>query len=88
MNAQHGDGSAGDANDGAIGSGYSGCRQPEPKIAAFIRRAFGDTQSVLNVGAGAGSYQPLGLQVTAVEPSAAMKAQRPYTWSKQTCATT
>jgi SAM-dependent methyltransferase len=31
---------------------------------------------VLNVGAGAGSYEPADLEVTAVEPSALMRAQR------------
>jgi SAM-dependent methyltransferase len=71
------DGSAGDADYGAIGTGYSRFRQPDPRIAAFIHRALGDAGSVLNVGAGAGSYEPAGPKVTAVEPSAAMRAQRP-----------
>lgn len=77
MTARHGDGSAGDANYGVIGSGYTQYRQPEPQIAEFIRRALGDARSVLNVGAGAGSYEPLDRLVTAVEPSASMRAQRP-----------
>ncbi len=71
------DGSAGDADYGAIGTGYSRFRQPDPRIAAFIHRALGDARNVLNVGAGAGSYEPAGRKVTAVEPSAAMRAQRP-----------
>lgn len=71
------DGSAGDANYGAIGSGYSQYRQPEPAFAAAIRSALGSARSVVNVGAGAGSYEPDHLEVTAVEPSAAMRAQRP-----------
>ena len=44
---------------------------------AYIERALGPAQKVLNVGAGSGSYEPLGREVTAVEPSAAMRAQRP-----------
>jgi hypothetical protein len=71
------DGSAGDADYGAIGIGYSRFRQPDPRIAAFIHRALGDARSVLNVGAGAGSYEPADREVTAVEPSASMRAQRP-----------
>ncbi len=75
--ARHDDGSAGDANYGRIGAGYVHYRQPEPEIAALIRRALGDAKTVLNVGAGAGSYEPVDLAVTAVEPSASMRAQRP-----------
>jgi SAM-dependent methyltransferase len=71
------DGSAGDADYGAIGQGYARIRQPDPRIAARIMAAIGDAQTILNVGAGAGSYEPLDRQVTAVEPSASMRAQRP-----------
>lgn len=71
------DGSAGDADYGLIGGTYSDFRRPDPRIAAIVRDAFGDAQSVLNVGAGAGGYEPVGLDVTAVEPSASMRAQRP-----------
>jgi len=74
---RHQDGSAGDANYGAIGSGYVHFRQPDPRIAAFIHAALGDAETVLNVGAGAGSYEPTDRSVTAVEPSASMRAQRP-----------
>lgn len=77
MSPRHLDGSAGDANYGAIGTNYTRYRQPEPVIAAFIRRALGDAKSLLNVGAGAGSYEPTDLEVTALEPSASMRAQRP-----------
>jgi SAM-dependent methyltransferase len=76
MTTRHADGSAGDANYGRIGAGYVNYRRPEPQIAALIRRALGDAKTVLNVGAGAGSYEPQGLAVTAVEPSASMRAQR------------
>ena len=71
------DGSAGDADYGIIGAGYARFRQPDPRFAAVIRAKLGDARSVLNVGAGAGSYEPHDLQVTAVEPSATMRAQRP-----------
>jgi SAM-dependent methyltransferase len=71
------DGSAGDADYGTIGHHYSKFRQPEPAIAAAILRALGDARSVLNVGAGAGSYEPTDRDVTAVEPSVSMRAQRP-----------
>jgi SAM-dependent methyltransferase len=71
------DGSAGDADYGRIGGGYTAYRQPEPEIEGAVRRALGDARTVLNVGAGAGSYEPRDLAVTAVEPSAQMRAQRP-----------
>ncbi|TPM28298.1 class I SAM-dependent methyltransferase [Mesorhizobium sp. B2-3-4] len=77
MVSRHKDGSAGDANYGAIGTNYTSYRQPEPRIAALIAEALGDAGKVLNVGAGAGSYEPLDRNVTAVEPSASMRAQRP-----------
>jgi SAM-dependent methyltransferase len=71
------DGSAGDADYAAIGTSYSRYRRPDPRIATAIRSALGDARTVLNVGAGAGSYEPTDRMVTAVEPSAAMRAQRP-----------
>jgi SAM-dependent methyltransferase len=57
--------------------GYSAVRREDPRIAARVRAALGDVRSVVNVGAGAGSYEPADLDVTAVEPSAVMRAQRP-----------
>jgi SAM-dependent methyltransferase len=60
-----------------LGVGYTAMRQEDPRLAARIRAALGDAHSVLNVGAGAGSYEPADLDVTAVEPSAVMRAQRP-----------
>jgi SAM-dependent methyltransferase len=71
------DGSAGDADYGAIGTSYARYRQPDPRIAAQISQALGTARTVLNVGAGAGSYEPADRQVTPVEPSASMRAQRP-----------
>jgi SAM-dependent methyltransferase len=60
-----------------IGRGYARFRRADPRIAARIEAALGDAGTVLNVGAGAGSYEPAGLEVTAVEPSEVMIAQRP-----------
>lgn len=71
------DGSAGDADYGRIGVRYTTYRQPDARIEAAILRALGDSRSVLNVGAGAGSYEPRDRDVTAVEPSSTMRAQRP-----------
>jgi SAM-dependent methyltransferase len=70
------DGSAGDVNYGRIGSVYSSYRQPDVRIARFIAAALGDATSVVNVGAGTRSYEPTDRAVTAVEPSASMRAQR------------
>lgn len=71
------DGSAGDADYGTIGATYSRYRRPDLRIAAVIEQALGEARTVLNVGAGTGSYEPTDREVTAVEPSAAMRAQRP-----------
>lgn len=59
-----------------IGANYATLRKPDPRIAAVIERALGSAQSILNVGAGAGAYEPAGREVTAVEPSAEMIRQR------------
>jgi SAM-dependent methyltransferase len=77
MTPRFDDGSAGDADYGRIGEGYALVRQPDPRIAAQFHAALGDARTVLNVGAGAGSYEPVDREVTAVEPSASMRAQRP-----------
>lgn len=60
-----------------IGATYTLTRRTEPRIAAQIWAALGDARTVLNVGAGTGSYEPPDRDVTAVEPSALMRAQRP-----------
>lgn len=60
-----------------IGHSYAAGRRMDPRIAATIWRALGGARTVLNVGAGAGSYEPADRDVTAVEPSAVMRAQRP-----------
>jgi SAM-dependent methyltransferase len=60
-----------------IGLDYSSLRRPDPRIAAAIEHALGDARTLLNVGAGAGSYEPPDREVIALEPSAAMIRQRP-----------
>src|SRR6187551_3415324 len=59
-----------------IGATYSVTRRTEPRIAAQVWAALGDARTVLNVGAGTGSYEPRDREVVAVEPSAVMRAQR------------
>ncbi len=61
----------------SIGIDYGNYRRPDPRLAHAIRLALGDAPSVLNVGAGAGSYEPADRRVVAVEPSLAMIRQRP-----------
>lgn len=67
----------GDVDYDRAGQGYAAARRTDPRIEALVHRALGDARSVLNVGAGAGSYEPTDREVTAVEPSAVMRAQRP-----------
>jgi SAM-dependent methyltransferase len=59
-----------------IGPGYDAHRRPDPRIAEAITAALGDAASVVNVGAGAGSYEPADREVVAVEPALAMIRQR------------
>jgi ubiquinone/menaquinone biosynthesis C-methylase UbiE len=59
------------------GRSYARHRRPDPRIAARIHAALGEARTVLNVGAGTGSYEPSDRWVLAVEPSATMRAQRP-----------
>ena len=60
-----------------IGRGYQSIRQPDARLAGKIVAALGDSRTVVNVGAGAGSYEPADRWVLAVEPSSVMIAQRP-----------
>lgn len=60
-----------------IGIGYARLRRPDPRLAARIYQALGAAATVVNVGAGAGSYEPLDRHVVAVEPSLTMIHQRP-----------
>ena len=59
-----------------IGGTYTRTRRPDPRIARQISDALGDARSVVNVGAGAGAYEPRDRDVVAVEPSSVMLRQR------------
>ncbi len=59
-----------------IGLNYANLRKPDTRIAQRIETALGDAKTVLNVGAGAGSYEPADRQITAIEPSTEMIRQR------------
>ena len=60
----------------SIGVGYQRYRLPDPRIEVQILEALGNATSVINVGAGAGSYEPRDRDTVAVEPSDVMIAQR------------
>jgi SAM-dependent methyltransferase len=60
-----------------IGHGYATTRREDPRIKALIHGALGGAETIVNVGAGAGSYEPGGRHVIAIEPSDVMAAQRP-----------
>jgi hypothetical protein len=68
---------AGDVDYGVIGAGYAQHRRPDARIAAQIHAQLGGARTVLNVGAGAGSYEPTDRHVLAVEPAPEMRRQRP-----------
>ncbi len=80
--------SAADANIryDAIGAAYARTRREDPEIKARILSALGDARSVVNVGAGTGSYEPDDRTVIAVEPSRVMLAQRPPHAASALCA--
>jgi SAM-dependent methyltransferase len=61
----------------SIGRTYTDFRRPDPRIEERVWAALGDAGSVVNVGAGSGSYEPRDREVVAVEPSPVMIAQRP-----------
>jgi SAM-dependent methyltransferase len=60
-----------------IGRGYSVGRCTDPRWMGALEDALGDARTVVNVGAGTGSYESLHRQVVAVEPSVTMISQRP-----------
>ncbi len=66
----------GDFDYEALGSGYAHARRSDPRIEAMVHEALGGARTVINVGAGAGSYEPPDAYVLAVEPSASMRSQR------------
>jgi SAM-dependent methyltransferase len=68
---------AGDVDYSVHGRTYGRQRRTDPRIASSVHRALGAARTVLNVGAGTGSYEPEDRYVLAVEPSAAMRAMRP-----------
>ncbi|MGI8879060.1 MAG: class I SAM-dependent methyltransferase [Jatrophihabitans sp.] len=68
---------AGDYDYETGGRDYAVQRRTDPRIAAYVHAALGQARTVLNVGAGAGSYEPEDREVTAVEPSESMRSQRP-----------
>ena len=60
-----------------ISTGYAEARRADPRLARRLHDALGDADTVLNVGAGSGNYEPTDRSVVAVEPSRAMIGQRP-----------
>ena len=68
-----------------IGRGYAAARIPDPHIAARIRAALGDATSIINVGAGSGSYEPRDRRVIALDPSPVMLAQRAHDAAPAVC---
>src|ERR1700689_3945664 len=68
---------AGDFDYEREGAGYARRRRPDPRTAVQVHTALGEARTVLNVGAGAGSYEPHDRYVAAVEPSASMRSLRP-----------
>jgi SAM-dependent methyltransferase len=77
QNGRVSDRSAGDVDYDRLDVAYAQLRRTDPRIAARVHAALGDAATVVNVGAGAGSYEPSDRSVVAVEPSASMRAQRP-----------
>ncbi|MFE2379389.1 class I SAM-dependent methyltransferase [Streptomyces sp. NPDC059398] len=74
--ARGSDGGAGDVGYGGVRTGRVALRRPDPRIAQVIADALGGARRVVNVGAGAGSYESAAPAVTAVEPSESMRARR------------
>ncbi len=69
--------SAGDVDYDPIAAAYAKHRRTDSRVEALVHAALGDARTVLNVGAGTGSYEPRDRHVVAIEPSAGMRAQRP-----------
>ncbi|MET9610041.1 class I SAM-dependent methyltransferase [Streptomyces sp. NPDC006512] len=75
MTASFSGGSPDVATYDRIGLGYGRVRRPDPRLADLIRQALAGARTVVNVGAGAGSYEPDDMEVTAVDPSQVMLDQ-------------
>ena len=60
-----------------LGESYESTRRPDRRIARYVQEAIGDARSVINVGAGTGSYEPGDRYVVAIEPARAMRERRP-----------
>jgi SAM-dependent methyltransferase len=60
-----------------IGTSYTRTRRPDPRVEALVHAGLGTARRIVNIGAGAGSYEPRNRTVVAVEPSPTMIAQRP-----------
>lgn len=69
-----------------IGVNYADLRRPDPRIAAALLAALGEARTVVNIGAGTGSYEPADRRVAAVEPARAMIARRPAGAAPAVCA--
>jgi SAM-dependent methyltransferase len=69
-----------------IGHGYARYRREDPRIRERIRSALGNARTIVNVGAGAGSYEPVDRHVVAIEPSDVMASQRPRELAPAICA--
>ncbi|MFJ1675648.1 class I SAM-dependent methyltransferase [Streptomyces sp. NPDC088251] len=68
---------SGPATYDRVGTGYRLVRRPDPRLHSLIGQALAGARTVVNVGAGAGSYEPEGADVTAVDPSNVMLDQHP-----------
>lgn len=78
------DGSAGDVDYAKFGRSYADFRRPDARIAKAVNTHLGQARTVLNVGAGTGSYEPRNRLVTPLEPSASITARGPrsgHRWS-------
>lgn len=74
------------SNYDKIGENYSRYRRPDSRLSQAILTALGNAQKVVNVGAGAGSYEPRDRDVVAVEPSSEMIRQRANNAAPAFCA--
>lgn len=66
----------GDFDYQGLGGTYARVRRADPRIAAQLTEALGTARSVVNVGAGTGSYEPADRDVVAVEPASDMRSRR------------